>query len=183
MTESISEPGNRNTNALILFLFIVLPMPFCLFVYHLVSWFAEQIALTSLSAQSIAWAGPIGLAVQAFVMSILCGLLWRFTVDDRFKPVYASLLAASLLAFPALILRALGPNNDQIGSIIQFILALVTALIVVRIRKHIEWDRGALPFGLLIAGIGIAPLAMYGSFGSFADTFLSLLAGLAFGLL
>ncbi|HET7143887.1 MAG TPA: S8 family serine peptidase, partial [Anaerolineales bacterium] len=46
-----------------------------------------------------------------------------------------------------------------------------------------EWDRAALPFGLLVAGIGLAPFAVYGSFGSFGDAFLSLLASIAFGLL
>ena len=40
-----------------------------------------------------------------------------------------------------------------------------------------------MPFGLLVAGIGFAPFAIYGSFGSFGDAFLSLLASLAFGLL
>jgi hypothetical protein len=56
--------------------------------------------------------------------------------------------------------------------------------VVIRFRKtQLVWNRDALPFGLLIAGFGIAPLAIYGSFGSFGDVFLSLLAGLAIGLL
>ena len=32
----IVEPQNRSTGALILFLFIALPMPFCLFMYHFI---------------------------------------------------------------------------------------------------------------------------------------------------
>jgi len=180
---STSEPQNRNANALVIFLLFVLPMPFCLFVYHVVLWFAEQIALSWLSGKAIAWAGPIGLALQGIVIAGLSALLWRYTNDDRFKPVYAVLIGAGLIAFPALLLRALGPNNDQVGSILQFAIAIVAAFAVVRVRKQIEWDRGALPFGLLIAGIGVAPLAIHGSFGSLGDIFLSLLAGLSFGLL
>ena len=180
---NIAEPQNRSTNALVIFLIFALPLPFCLFVYHVILWFVEQIAITSLSARDIAWAGPIGLAVQGIVMAGLCVLLWRYTTDERFKPVYAGLTGAALIAFPALLLRALGPNNDQPGSIMQFVIATVAVFIVIRVRKIIEWDRGALPFGLLVAGIGMTPLVIYGSFGSLGDVFLSLLAGLAFGLL
>jgi subtilisin family serine protease len=180
---STAEPQKRSGNALAIFLLVALPMPFCLFVYHVVLWFAEQIAITSLSAKGIAWAGPIGLALQGFVMAGFSVLLWRYTTDDRFKPVYAVLSGAALIAFPALLLRAPGPNNDQVGSILQFVIAIVAAFVVIRVRKQIEWDRGALPFGLLIAGLGIAPLAIYGSFGSLGDVFLNLLAGLAFGFL
>ncbi|MBE0683579.1 MAG: S8 family serine peptidase [Anaerolineales bacterium] len=189
MTESIDNtpivsPRNRSTAALVLFLFFALPMPLCLFLYHFVLWSMEQSAIISLSSKDFAWAGPIGLAVQGIVMSAAAGLLWRFTKDERFKPVYAGLFGAALMAFPALLLRTLGANNDQPGSIMQIVIALVAIFIVIRIRKdQIVWDRGALPFGLVAAGIGIAPLMIYGSFGSFGDAFLSLLAGLAFGFL
>src|SRR5258706_1552665 len=186
MTESNSnstEPKNRSTSALVIFLLFALPMPFCLFIYHFILWSTEQSAIASLSLRNLAWAGTIGLAVQADVINGISALLWRYTADDRFQPIYTSLLGAALIGFPALILRTLGPNNDQIGSMLQVIMALVTSLIVIRMRKNIEWDRAALPFGLLVAGIGIAPFAIYGSFGSFGDVFVALLAGLAFGLL
>ncbi|MBC7877254.1 MAG: S8 family serine peptidase [Anaerolineales bacterium] len=180
----ISEPQNRSTNALVLFLLFVLPMPFCLFIYHFIVWSTEQTAITSLSLKSVAWAGPIGLLVQAIVMTGITAALWRFTKDDRFKPVYAGLFGAAVMAFPALLLRALGPNNDQLGSIAQFILCLIGAGVVIWLRKNkIEWDRVSLPFGLVIAAIGFAPFAIYGSFGSFGDAFLSLLASMSFGLL
>ncbi|MBM3179389.1 MAG: peptidase S8 [Chloroflexi bacterium] len=189
MTESIDnspiiEPKNRSTAALVIFLIFALPMPFCLFIYHFIIWSTEQSAILSLSSKNLAWAGPIGLCVQAVVMTGVTAVLWRFTKDDRFKPVYAGLFGAALMAFPVLLLRTLGPNRDQLGSILQFAFALAATFIVIRFRKDkLVWDRGALPFGLLIAGIGIAPLVIYGSFGSFGDAFLSLLAGLAFGLL
>ncbi|MHB8778365.1 MAG: S8 family serine peptidase [Anaerolineales bacterium] len=180
----VVEPKNRSAAALVVFLIFALPMPFCLFIYHFVLWSLEQDAIISLSSKGFAWAGPIGLAAQAVVMAGVTGPLWRFTRDERFKPVYAGMFGAALMAFPALLLRTLGPNHDQIGSIMQSALALAAAFIVIRFRKDkLVWDRGALPFGLLIAGIGIASLAIYGSFGSSGDTFLSLLAGLAFGLL
>jgi hypothetical protein len=122
--------------------------------------------------------------VQGLVLSVAAGLLWRFTTDDRFKPVYAGLFGAALMAFPTLLLRLLGPNNDQLGSIMQIVIALIATAVVIRLRKgQLVWDGGALPFGLLAAGIGVAPLAIYGSFGSFGDTFLNLLAGLSVGFL
>ncbi len=184
IVEPITQPKNRSTTALVIFLFFALPVPLCLFLYHFILWSTEQSAITSLSLKNLAWSGPIGLLVQGLVMSVTAGLLWRFTTDDRFKPVYAGLFGAALMAFPALLLRLLGPNNDQLGSIMQIVIALIATAVVIRLRKgQLVWDGGALPFGLLVAGIGVAPLAIYGSFGSFGDTFLSLLAGLSFGFL
>lgn len=181
---SIDRPKNKSTTALVIFLLFALPMPICLFIYHFVLWSMEQMAIISLSFKDIAWAGPAGLVAQAVVMTGIIGALWRFTEDERFKPVYAGMFGAAVMGFPALLLRVLGPNNDQLGSILQFLLAGIAVFVVIRFRKtQLIWNREALPFGLLIAGIGIAPLAIYGSFGSFGDGFLSLLAGLAFGLL
>jgi hypothetical protein len=183
MTETSSEPQNRSQNALILFLFFALPMPFCLFIYHLVLWFTGQIAIISLSAKDFAWGEPIGLAVQGIVITGVSGSLWYFTKDDRFKPFYANIAVASLVAFPGLILRALSPNNDQIGSMLQLLIAVFAGAGVILTRRDLEWDRAGLPFGLLIAGLGIAPIVINGSFGSATDTALAALAGLAFGFL
>lgn len=180
----VVEAKKRSGGALVLFLLLVLPMPVCLLIYHFILWSSEQSAIISLSLRDVALAGPIGLAVQAFLMSAMLGLLWYFTKDDRFKGWYLGLFIAALMGFPALLLRALGANNDQLGSILQFLFAIVAALIVMRIRKNeLVWDAGSLPFGLLIAALGIFPLAIYGSFGSPEDVFFALLAGLAFGLL
>ena len=105
-------------------------------------------------------------------MTGITAALWRLTKDDRFKSVYAGLFGAAVMAFPALLLRALGPNNDQLGSITQFLLCAIGAGLMIWLRKNkIEWDRGSLPFGLVVAGIGFAPFAIYGSFGSFGDAF------------
>jgi subtilisin family serine protease len=182
--ESIPQPQNRSTGALVVFLVFILPMPLCLLIYHFTIWTMEQSAIMSLSAKQMEWSGLIGLAIQAVVMSASIAALWRFTKDDRFKPVYVGLFIASLMAFPALLLRMLGPNNDQLGSLIQFAIALIAALVVTWLRRdEIIWKGEVLPFGLTVAGIGMVPFAIYGSFGSVGDTLLSLLASLAFGLL
>ncbi|MEN9564231.1 MAG: hypothetical protein RIR73_2475 [Chloroflexota bacterium] len=174
----------RSNGALAFFLIVLLPMPFCLFIYNFIIWSTEQSAIASSSLAQLAWAGVIGLGVQIFLMSLIFGLLWYFTSDDRFKGWYASLFAASLFGIPALILRALGPNNDQLGSILQFVLALIVAVIVIFMRRNkLTWNFTELPFGLLIAAFGVVPLTIYGSFGSPSDAILSLFAGLAFGLL
>lgn len=179
-----TESKHRSGGALALFLIFALPMPLCLFIYHLVIWVMEQSAIVSLSVKNLAWAGTIGLAAQAVLMCLTFGLLWYFTKDERFKGWYAGLFGASLFAFPALVLKFLGPNDDQLGSILQTLLAVSSAFIALRFRKNkLSWMPQSAPFGLLIAALGIFPLAVFGSFGSFGDAFLSLLAGLSFGLL
>lgn len=181
----VQEVKPRSTGALLLFLFFALPMPLCLFIYHFALWSTEQSAITSLSLKNLERAGIIGLAAQAVLMTGVFALLWRFTKDDRFKPVYGGLFGAALMAFPALLLRMIGPNNDQLGSLAQTLICLIGAGIVILLRRknRIEWGAGSLPFGLVIAGIGFLPFAVYGSFGSLGDTFLSLLASISFGLL
>ena len=178
------EPQNRSTGALVLFLIIALPMPFCLFIYHFAIWATEQSAIISSSLKNLAWAGVIGLAVQAVFMTLITGLLWRYTKDDRFKPVYAGLFGAAVMGFPALILKFLSPNSDQFGALAQFAICIIGAGVVIFLRKNkMEWNIASLPFGLVIAGVGIMPYVIYGSFGSFEDAAYSSLASLAFGLL
>ena len=88
------------------------------------------------------WAGPIGLAVQAVVMTGIIAALWYFTKDDRFKPVYAGWLGASLMAFPALALRFFGANNDQLGFIYQIVICVIAFFIVSKVREvKIDWKR------------------------------------------
>src|SRR6266511_5419495 len=131
---AMAEPRNRSTGALILFLLFAVPMPICLLIYHFILWSTEQTAIASASQANLAWAGFIGLAAQGIVMTGIIAALWRFTTDERFKPVYAGWLGTALIAFPALLLRLLGPNKDQFGSILQILICDVAALIVSRIR-------------------------------------------------
>src|SRR5512145_1707927 len=93
------QPSSRSNGAVWAFVLLIFPMPLCLLTYHFVVWTMEQSAIMSLSARQMAWAGPIGLAAQAVVMSGMTAALWYFTKDERFKPVYAGLFIASLMAF------------------------------------------------------------------------------------
>src|SRR5512135_1011921 len=178
------EPRNRSSGALVLFLLLALPMPICLFVYHLVLCSFEQQAIISVSDAKFAWAGLIGLAVQGILMAIVAVALWRFTTDLRFKPVYLGWLVAALMAFPALLLRLLGPNNDQLGSLLQILICVIAALIVTRVRgTKIGWRENNLAFAFLLAAFGAGPFVIFGAFGAPTDAILSLLAGLSFGWL
>lgn len=177
------EPKNRSSAALVLFVLLALLLPVCLLVYHLIVWSTEQTAIVSGSQAQLEWAGLLGLALQGVVLSGIILALWRFTSDMRFKPVYAGWLGAALLAFPALLLRLLGPNNDQLGSILQILLCVIAAVLVGRLRgTRMDW-RGNSSFAFLLAAFGVGPLAIFGAFGSLSDTILNLLAGLSFGWL
>jgi subtilisin family serine protease len=179
---SVPEPGNRSAGALVLFLLLALPMPICLLIYHLILWSTEQTAIASGSQAQLAWAGLIGLAAQGVIMAGMIAALWRFTTDMRFKPVYAGWFVAALVAFPTLLLRLLGPNNDQLGSILQILICVIAAVSVARIwGKKIDWRSNNISFAFLLAAFGVAPFAVLGAFGSSTDAILSLLAGLSFG--
>jgi len=181
---TMAEPRNRSTGALILFLLFAAPMPICLLIYHFILWSTEQTAIASASQSNLAWAGLIGLAAQGIVLTGIITALWRFTTDDRFKPVYAGWLGAALMAFPALLLRLLGPNNDQFGSILQILICAVAAVIVTRFRKtKIDWRANNISLAFLLAAFGVGPFAIFGALGALTDAILSLLAGLSFGWL
>ena len=181
---STPEPKNRSTGAVVLFLLLAVPMPFCLLIYHFMLWTTEQSAIASGSLASLAWAGLFGLAGQAVVLSGAIAALWHLTKDERFKPVYAGWLGASLVAFPALLLRLLGPNNDQLGSILQILICVIGAVIVARLRKvRIDWGSDNKSFAFFLAAFGVASFVIYGALGSPTDTLLNLIAGLSFGWL
>jgi subtilisin family serine protease len=185
VTPTVSpEPRNRSAGALILFLLFALLMPVCLLVYHLVLWTTEQTAIASGSEAQLAWAGLIGLAVQGIILAGIIAILWRFTTDIRFKPVYAGWFRAALMAFPGLLLRLLGPNNDQLGSILQILLCVIAAIMVTRIwGTKIDWRSNNISLAFLLAAFGVGPFAVLGAFGSPTDAILGLLAGLSFGWL
>ncbi len=179
---STPEPKNHSTGALVLFVLIALPMPLCLLIYHFVLWSTEQSAIASGSLANLAWAGLIGLAAQAVVMTGIIAALWGFTQDERFKSVYGGWLGSSFMAFPALVLRLLGPNNDQFGSILQILICVIAAVIVARVRNvKIDWNSNNKSFAFLLAAFGVAPFAVFGALGSPTDAVLSLLAGTSFG--
>ena len=151
-TVSTPEPKNRTTGALVLFVLMALPMPLSLLIYHFILWTTEQSAIASGSLSNLAWAGLIGLAVQAVVLTGVSAALWRFTQDERFKPVYAGWLGAAFIAFPAFLLRLLGPNNDQLGSILQILICVIAALVVARVRHvKIDWKAGNKSFAFFLS--------------------------------
>lgn len=123
------------------------------------------------------------LLAQAVLLSIVIGLFYAFTHDERVRPVYAGWLGASLTAFPASLLPLLGPHNDQLGSLLQILICLAGAGLAWKFKSHrMKWNGHAIPAALMIAAIGIYPLVKAGALGSFADFFLALLSGLSLGL-
>ncbi len=176
------ESKNRSTGALVLFLLFAIPMPLCLLVYHFSLWFTEQSAIASGSLAYLAWTGSIGLAAQAVLLAGLTLALWRFTKDERFKPVYAGWFAATLISFPALLLRLLGPNNDQLGSILQILICLFAAVVITRTRRvKIDWKANNKSLAIFLSAFGVAPFVIYGALGSPTDTLLQILASLSLG--
>jgi subtilisin family serine protease len=187
MTEAatpIPETKPRSTLSIVLFLLFA-PGLFCgITIYHFVTWFTEQIALTSGSASGLAWSGPVCLGIQFITLLVVIGALWYFTHDEGFRPVYAGWLGAVFMALPGILLRFIGPNNDQIGSLAQIVIALIGAGVVLAVRRgKIDWQPSSIPAALCVAAVGVAPLAVFGALGSPSDAILDLLAGLSFGLL
>lgn len=182
--ESLPTPAGRSTGALVLFLLLALLLPICLLVYHTLLWFAEQVAIASGSQEFLKWSGLVGLALQGVLLGGVMAALWRRTRDDRFRPVYGGWLGAALIAFPGLILRLLGPNNDQLGSILQIVICVIAAIIFIRIRGLAGMDGSSnLPLAFLLAAFGVGPFVTLGALGSPGEAILSLLAGLSFGWL
>ena len=180
----LPEPAPRSSGPLILFVLLGLVMTVGLLVYHLILWSMQQTAMISGSQAQLEWAGFIGLAVQGVVLTGLIAILWRFSTDPRVRPIYAGWLVASLMAFPGLLLRLLGPNNDQLGSILQILICVIAAFILARVRRRGEQrSPDHLSLAFLLAAFGVGPFAVLGAFGSPTDVVLSLLVGLALGWL
>ena len=178
------QPENRSAGAAAVFVLMALLLPAGLLIYHLVLWSTEQLGIADGSQAHLKWAGLVGLAVQAFVLTGLTFVLWRFTSDIRFKPIYAGWMVAALLALPGLVLRLLGPNNDQLGAILQILICIIAALIVSRVwGTRITTRASHISFAFLLAAFGVGPFAIFGAFGSLTDILLSLAAGLALGWL
>jgi subtilisin family serine protease len=178
----VAKPANRSSGALIVFVLLGLLVPVCLLVYHLILWSMQQSAMISGSQAQLEWAGLIGLAVQGAVLTGLVAILWSLSTDPRVRPVYAGWLVASLMAFPGLLLRLLGPNNDQLGSILQIVICVIAAIVLARVRgREKQRSPNYLSLAFLLAAFGVGPFAVLGAFGSPTDVVLGLLAGLSFG--
>ena len=179
--ETPIETKPRSTIPVILLVIFAPALFFGLLAYQYALWFSGQIFGTALRLSQVALIEAGGLAAQAVILTLVIGLVWHFTRDERFRPVYAGWLGASLAAFPAIALRFLGPHNDQLGSLLQIVLCLIGAAIAWRFNK-MTWNGRALPAALMIAALGIFPLVTAGALGSFPDFGLALLSGLSLGL-
>lgn len=170
--------------AVIVFVAAALFIPCGLFGFHFILWSMEQTALATASLAPLAHAGKIGLAAQAIVLLALSGLLYGFARQPRLRPIYQSWLIAGAVAIPAVVLRFLGPNQDQLGSMIQIALAfLFIALAFIIRRKSLQFNARPAISALAFALFAIWPFALYGALGSPPDALLNIIAGLAFGLL
>jgi subtilisin family serine protease len=177
------EPKPRSVVPLVL-LIVFAPALFCgLQAYQYTLWTVEQSSQVDATLHQLADAGKIGMTIQAVILTILTGLLWGFIKDERFRPVFAGWFGASLVAFPAILLRFLGPNNDQTGMLIQSAICVLGAGLVWQIKRdRMAWNWKAAPAALMIAALGIYPLVTNGALGSLSDFGLALLTGLCFGL-
>ncbi len=151
---------------------------------HVVAWNLEQTAIADESFRSLANAGKIWFLIQALSLAILAGI-GVAVARSVFRPVYRSWLIAALVTLPALALRFLGPNNDQVGALLQILICLLGAAIVLLLRWNGRGWRsgGRVPLALAIVPLGIWPFLLWGALGSGTDTVLNILVGLAFGLL
>ena len=149
---------------------------------QLVVWNLEQSAIADETFATLANAGKIWFLAQAAIIAVLCGIGVAVS-RSVFRPVYRNWLIAALITLPAFVLRFLGPNNDQVGALLQIIIAALGAMVILIFnRRSLRFDRRVL-FALTIVPFGIWPFLLWGALGSGTDILLNLLAGLAFGLL
>jgi len=169
--------------AVFFFLIAVLSLPVMVFVGSNTTWFLEQMALISSSDASLAISGEIWFLGQAVVIMLFAGVLFALS-RNVLRPVYKSWLLAALVTLPALALRFLGPNRDQLGALIQIAIGLLGSGLILFLRRRSLGVafRPALS-ALAVAPLVIWPFLMWGAAGSGGDMLLNLLAGLAFGLL
>ncbi|HEX8991999.1 MAG TPA: S8 family serine peptidase [Anaerolineales bacterium] len=168
--------------AIVLFVLAALGISALILLGQVVSWNLEQTAIADASLGSLANAGKIWFLTQASVIAVLCGIAVAVS-KSTFRPVYRSWLIAALITLPAWSLRFLGPNDDQLGAVIQIGLCSVAAAVILLFdRRPLRLDR-RIALALTFVPFGIWPFLVWGALGSGTDTMLNVLVGLAFGLL
>jgi subtilisin family serine protease len=176
----IKQPVKRS--AIVLFVIAGLLFFVIIFLGQSTAWYLEQAAIVSESFAVLGKVGIVWFLVQAFILASLSGIAVAVS-KSIFRQVYWKWLIASLITLPALVLRFLGPNNDQVGALIQILLGLAGGVAVLLFRKlDFRFDRRSL-FAFAIVPLGIWPFLLWGSLGSGTDIILNLFAGLAFGFL
>jgi len=183
MTEETTPSPILSTAAVIGFVIVALVLPALICGTQWVTWFMEQLAVATASLAPVAVAGKVGLILQAIVLIITCGAYYWFS-HNPLRPVYQGWFIASLLTLPAVALRFVDQNQDQIGAILQIVLALIASAVVVYIRRKSLVLNPRLMWAMLaVIPLVIWPFLLWGALGSGMDTLLQLLAGLSFGVL
>jgi subtilisin family serine protease len=174
------EPIKRS--AIVLFVIAGVAFLFFIFLGQSLAWFLEQNAIASESLAVLSKAGIVWFLLQALIIASLTGIAVALS-KSIFRPVYRTWLAASMITLPALVLRFLGPNDDQVGAFLQILIGLIAGAAVLFVRKlEFNFDRRSF-YAFALVPLGIWPFLLWGAVGSGTDIFLNLFAGLAFGLL
>ncbi len=180
MSATHSKPS-----ALTIFLFVLAAFALTLLIYagQFVAWFMEQSAILSGSLSFLGAAGKVWFVTQAISLALLCGFGWLISTS-AFRPVYRSWLIADLMTLPGLALRFLGPNQDQVGALLQILIGGLGGLLLWLVHKpSLRDERRLLSSALAFVPLGVWPFLLWGALGSGSDIGLNLLAGLAFGFL
>ncbi len=180
---TLPETNGRPTGgAILLYVAAAVGVSLLIVIGQVVAWNLEQAAIADESFAVLANSGRIWFLIQAAIIAVLCGIALLVS-KSIFRPVYRSWLIAALVTLPGWFLRLLGPNNDQIGALIQIVICAVAAAAILLVaHRPLRADRRAL-FALMIVPLAIWPFLLWGALGSGTDTILNVLAGLAFGLL
>ena len=188
MSAETDQPGEKtgsevSATAIVFFLLAIISLALTIFLGQSVAWFLEQAAILSTSAASVAVSGKIWFVAQAAIIIFVVSIFFFFS-HNALRAVYQSWLLAVLVTIPALGLRFLGPNQDQIGALAQTVLGLIGGGIILLLRRRsLSFELRPALVALALIPFAIWPFLLWGSPGSPADIFLNLLAGLAFGLL
>jgi len=178
----LETTNKASRGAVILFIIAGLAISAFIFVGQSIAWFLEQSAIETESFAFLSRAGIVWFLAQAFILALVCGIAVAAS-KSIFRPIYQTWLIASLIILPALVLRFLGPNNDQAGAFLQILIGVIggVALLIIR-KRDFRFDKRSF-IALAIVPLAIWPFLLWGALGSGTDIILNLLAGLAFGLL
>ncbi len=123
--QAVAKTGSAvSSTAIVFFVLAIITLVGTIFLGQGIAWFLEQVAILSTSAASVAVSGKIWFVVQAVVIVFLVSIFFFFS-HNALRDVYKSWLLAVLVTLPALGLRFLGPNQDQIGALAQTLLGLI----------------------------------------------------------
>ena len=178
--ELAEQPRLRSV---VFFLVAVVTLSLAILIGQVVAWFMEQIAIESESLAFLGVAGKAWFVTQAVLLVVVCGI-GSAVSRSVFRPFYQSWLWGTVVTLPGLVLRFLGPNQDQLGALLQIAIGTIGGVAMLRLhRRTAVASRTPVLLALTIAALGSWPFLLWGALGSGTDILLNLLAGLSFGLL